>query len=303
MRAIVYDRFGGPEVLHLVDVDDPTPDAGEVQIGVRTAGVNPVDVKQRRGDFAALAPAHFPQRLGNEYAGVVTALGTGVTDFAIGDDVLGSATGQCYAEKVVVDAADVVAKLPAIPWEVAGTLPAVGQTAYTALDALDIQPGDTLLVHAAAGGVGSIAVQLATQRGATVIGTASQANHDYLRGLGVTPVAYGAGVADRVAGLAPGGVDAALDLVGGEAITVSLRLVADPHRIATTVDAQAARRYGIQRVGTRSTAALRELATLYADGRLTLPVEATYPLADAARAHEHMETGHVRGKIALVIGD
>lgn len=301
MRAIVYDRFGGPEVLHLVEVDDPIPDPGEVQIRVRTAGVNPVDAKQRRGDFAAVVPAHFPQRLGNEYAGVVTALGSGVTGFAIGDEVFGSATGQCYAGAVVVDAAEVVGKPPEIPWEVAGTLPAVGQTAYTALDALDVRRGDTLLVHAAAGGVGTVAVQLARQRGATVIGTASQANHEYLRGLGVTPVAYDAGLAERVTGLAPHGVDAALDLVGGDAITVSLRLVADPHRIATTVDAEAARTYGIQRVGRRSTAALRELAVLYTDGGLTLPIDATYPLADAARSHEHLETGHVRGKIALLV--
>ncbi|MDX6206190.1 MAG: enoyl reductase [Frankiales bacterium] len=302
MRAIVYDRFGGPEVLHLAEVEEPTPGAGQVQIRVRTAGVNPVDAKQRRGDFAAAVPARFPQRLGNEYAGVVAALGAGVTGLAVGAEVFGSATGQCYAEAVVVDATEVVAKPPEMPWQIAGTLSAVGQTAYTALNALDVQPGDTLLVHAAAGGVGSIAVQLARQRGAAVIGTASAGHHDYLRSLGVTPVSYGPGLAERIALLAPDGIDAALDLVGGDAISTSLALVNDRDRIGTTVDAEAVRSYGIQRLGARSTAALLELATLCSHGLLTLSIEAAYPLAEAERAHEHIETGHVKGKIALLVG-
>jgi enoyl reductase len=302
MRAIVYDRFGGPEVLHLAEVEEPTPGAGQVQIRVRTAGVNPVDAKQRRGDFAAAVPARFPQRLGNEYAGVVAALGAGVTGLAVGAEVFGSATGQCYAEAVVVDATEVVAKPPEMPWQIAGTLSAVGQTAYTAVNALDVHPGDTLLVHAAAGGVGTIAVQLARHRGAAVIGTASAGHHDYLRSLGVTPVSYGPGLAERIALLAPDGIDAALDLVGGDAISTSLALVNDRDRIGTTVDAEAARSYGIQRLGARSTAALLELATLYSHGLLTLSIEAAYPLAEAERAHEHIETGHVKGKIALLVG-
>jgi enoyl reductase len=288
-------------VLHLVDVDDPVPGAGQVQIRVRTAGVNPIDAKLRRGDLAALVPAAFPQRLGNEYAGVVAALGTDVTGVAIGDEVFGSATAQCYADAVVVDAADVVARPPGMPWEVAGTLSAVGQTASTALSALEVQRGDALLVHGAAGGVGTIAVQLARQRGATVIGTASQANHDYLRTLGATPVSYGPGLLERVVRIAPDGVDAALDLVGGDAVTTSLALVDDRCRIGTTVDAGAARVHGIQRVGGRSTAVLHELAALYAGGLLTVAIEGTYSLADAARAHERIETGHVRGKLVLLV--
>jgi enoyl reductase len=296
---VVFDRYGGPDVLRVVDLAEPEPGPGELRIRVRVAGVNPVDAKRRRGDFAAFAPAEFPQRLGNEYAGTVDALGPDIARFAVGDEVLGSAGGTAYADLVVVDAADVVAKPPAVPWEVAGALPAVGQTAHTALTAVGVGPGDTVLIHAAAGGVGTVAVQLAAARGARVIGTASPANHDYLRELGAVPVAYGPGLVERVRALAPDGVDAALDLVGGEAIDASLTLVADRQRIGTTVDLRAAREHGIQRVGGRSTAALAELVGRCATGGLVLPVDASYRLEAAPDAHARIETGHVRGKLAL----
>ena len=299
--AIVFAEYGNPEVLHPIDIDPPTAARGQVRIRVKAAGVNPVDVKLRRGDFAAVMPADFPSRMGNEYAGIIDQVGDEVTDFAVGDHVLGSATGQCYAEHVVADAADVVRKPAAMPWTVAAGLPAVGQTAHTALRQISVRAGDTVLIHAAAGGVGTVAVQLAHLWDATVIGTASERNHDYLRSLGATPVAYGNGLLERVHALARAGVDAALDCIGGEAITVSLALVPDRHRIGTLVDAKAAKTYGIQRVGGRSTEALRELVTLYEHGTLQFPIHATFPLTQAHLAHREVQTGHVRGKVVLTV--
>ena len=297
--AVVFTEYGDPEVLHPIEVDPPTAATGQVRIRVKAAGVNPVDVKLRRGDFAAATPADFPSRIGNEYAGIIDQIGEDVTGFTAGDQVLGSATGQCYAEYVIADAADVVRKPAMMPWTVAAGLPAVGQTAHTALRQIAVRAGDTVLIHAAAGGVGTIAVQLARLWGATVIGTASEGNHDYLRSLGATPVVYGDGLLERVQALAPGGIDAVLDAIGGEAITVSLALVPDHHRIGTLVDAEAVKTYGIQRVGGRSTAALRELVTLYEHGCLQLPIHATFPLTDAHNAHHEVQTGHVRGKVVL----
>jgi enoyl reductase len=303
MRAVVIDGYGGPEVLRLAEVAEPVAGPGQVRVKVRTAGVNPVDVKQRSGFFAAVAQARFPLRLGNEYAGTVDQVGAGVADFAVGDAVFGSATGQCYAESVVVDAADVVAKPEELGWDAAGGLPAVGQTAYTAVEQIGgVGRGETLLVHAAAGGVGTVAVQIARLRGATVIGTASEANHDYLRSLGAVPVAYGPGLLDRVRALAPGGVDAALDAVGGDATAVSLALVADRRRIGTTIDAAAAQEHGFLRVGGRTTPGLRQLAEWCRTGDLVLPSVTGYPLDQVAAAHRQVEAGHTRGKVVLRVG-
>jgi enoyl reductase len=304
MRAVVIDEYGGPEVLRLTEVPEPVAGPGQLRVRVRTAGVNPVDVKQRTGFFSAVAPPRFPLRMGNEYAGTVDQVGEGVADFAVGDDVFGSATGQCYAELVVVDAADVAGKPASLGWDAAGGLPAVGQTAYTALEQIGgVRAGETLLVHAAAGGVGTVAVQIARLRGAVVIGTASEGNHDYLRSLGAVPVAYGPGLADRVRALAPGGVDAALDAVGGDdARAVSLALVADRRRIGTTVDAAAAEAHGFLRVGGRTTPGLRQLAEWSRTGDLVLPSVTGYPLDEVAAAHRHVEGGHTRGKVVLRVG-
>ncbi|MFC7546579.1 NADP-dependent oxidoreductase [Plantactinospora sp. GCM10030261] len=302
VTAIAFTAYGGPDVLHPVEIDLPQPAAGQIRVRVKAAGVNPVDVKLRRGDFATTMPATFPQRLGNEYAGIVDQVGDGVAGFVTGDEVLGSASTQSYCEYVVVDAVDAVRKPAAMPWTVAAGLPAAGQAAHTALRQIGVNPGDTVLIHAAAGGVGTIAVQLVRQWGATAIGTASEHNHDYLRSLGTAPVTYGDGLVDRIRALAPEGVDAALDAIGGVAITASLALVRDPHRIGTLVDTEAAKTFGILRVGARSTAALTELVAMYEEGRLQLPIHATFPLTQASRAHHEVQTGHVRGKVVLMVG-
>src|SRR5688572_21867283 len=211
-NVVVFNEYGGPEVLQLVEVPDPVPGAGDVRIRVKAAGVQPFDCATRRGDYAAYNPLKFPVRLGNEVAGVVDEVGPGVTDLAAGDEVIAFLDMLGYADTVVVPAAQVGRKPAKMSWPEAGGLSASGQTAYTALDELHVGPADTLLVHAAAGGVGSLAVQLAVVRGARVIGTASERNHDYLRGLGAIPVTYGPGLADRVRAAAePGGVTAVLD--------------------------------------------------------------------------------------------
>ncbi|GLW11618.1 oxidoreductase [Microtetraspora sp. NBRC 13810] len=301
--VIALTRFGPPEVLRPLRIETPRPGPGQALVRIRAAGVNPVDCKLRRGDFAGTDPAGFPQRLGNEFAGTVVALGPDVPAdgaVAVGADVVGSATAQAYAEVLVVDTAGLVVKPPPVPWEMAAGLPAAGQTAHTALSQLGVGPGDVLLIHAAAGGVGTIATQLACELGARVIGTAGEHNHDYLRSLGATPTTYGPGLLDRVRALAPDGVDVVLDLVGGEAVTTSLALVQDRHRIGTTVDRRAVEEHGVLRVGGRSLPALREIVGKAATGRLTLPVR-TFPLREAVAAHRLVESGHVRGKVVLTV--
>lgn len=299
--AIMFSAFGGPEVLTAHRLDEPVAGPGEVRVRVRVAGVNPVDARVRRGEFTAVVQARFPQGLGNEFAGVVDQIGPGVDGVEVGAEVLGFTNARAYTEVLTVPATQIVAKPAGLPWTVAGSLSAVSQAAYNALRWLRVAEGETLVIHAAAGGVGTIATQLATQWGARVIGTASERNHDYLRSLGAVPVRYGDGLADRIRALAPDGVDAALDAVGGAALDVSLDLIADRTRIGTIADHARGRALGVPEMRwERSTATLALLADLHAKGALTLPVK-TYPLMEAVAAHRELDAGHVRGKLALVV--
>ncbi|MFI7070019.1 NADP-dependent oxidoreductase [Micromonospora sediminicola] len=301
-KIVVFNEYGGPEVLHLVDAPDPEAGAGQVRIRVKAAGVQPFDCATRRGDFAAYNPLTFPVRLGNEVAGIVDQVGDGVTGFADGDEVIAYLDMQGYADTVVVPAEQVGHKPAKMPWAEAGVLTASGQTAYTALDELRVGAQDTLLVHAAAGGVGSFAVQLAKARGAQVVGTASERNHDYLRSLGAVPVTYGPGLADRVRAAVPQGITCALDAIGGEALDVSLELLGSTERIVTIADWARSAQLGIRRIGTeRSAQKLDDLTRLWAEGKLVVEVAETVPLSRAAEAHRLVETGHVRGKVALVV--
>lgn len=300
--VIVLDEYGGPDVLHPIEVPDPDPGPKQVRIRVRAAGVQPFDCRTRRGDFAAYNPLKFPARMGNEVSGIVDRMGSQVTNIAEGDEVIAFMMMEGYADTVVVPDDHVTEKPPSMPWDEAGVLSVSGQTAYTALDELAVGPDDTLLIHAAAGGVGSFAVQLARDRGATVIGTASLRNHDYLRSLGAIPVAHGAGLADRVRDVTPNGVDAVLDAIGGEALDVSVTLMGNTQRIITIADWANAARLGVRRVGTeRSAEKLAALAKAYAEGRLRVSIWKAFPLAQVADAHREVETGHVRGKVVLTV--
>lgn len=301
MRAVVFPRTGPPEVLETVDLPDPEPGPGQVRVRVRAAGVQPVDTALRRG-VPIGPPLPEPRIPGNDFAGTVDRVGEGVGDFAVGDPVLGWAWTSCYAEYAVVGADRCVPKPEGMPWEEAGVLPSSAQTAHTALEDLGVGEGDTLLVHAAAGGVGTFAVQLARVLGARVIGTCGPANDGYLASLGAVPVRHGPGLADRVRALAPEGVDAALDMVGGDTLRLSVDLVGDPGRVGTLVDHAQALRLGAPGLRSRPRAdRLAGIVDLYTKGELRVHVSHALPLHEAARAHRLCETRRTRGKIALLV--
>jgi NADPH:quinone reductase-like Zn-dependent oxidoreductase len=307
MKAIAIQRYGGPEVVEFLDLPDPKMRPDWVLVRVRAAGVNPADRIVREGEADAMLDAQFPLIMGVDMAGVVEQVGAGVTEYQVGDKVIGYVHkdwlhGGTFAELVAAPVRTLARKPASLDWAQAAGLPLAGLTAYQGLHrALAVRAGETLLVHAAAGGVGSFATQIGVSLGARVIGTASEHNHAYLRSLGAEPVAYGAGLADRVRALAPQGVDAAFDLVGGEALAVSRELVADPGRIASIVDTgvlEFGGRYVWVRPDAADLAALGELADT---GRLTVNVAATFPLAQAASAQELLAERRTRGKIVLTV--
>jgi NADPH:quinone reductase-like Zn-dependent oxidoreductase len=299
MKVAAFARPGGPEVLQLAEHPDPHAGAAQVRVRVLAAGVQPYDCAVRRGWSPPGAPPGLPKVPGNEFAGIVDQVGDGVTGRELGAEVLGFGQLNAYAEYLVVPAAQVTAKPAAMSWAQAGGFSAGAQTAHIALGELAVGTGDTVLIHGAAGSVGTMAVQLAVLAGATVIGTAAPANHEYLRSLGAIPVAYGDGLLDRVRALAP---DAALDCAGGDALTVSLAVVKDRGRILTLVEHARAADLGIRVTpNLRSAARLAELAALHAGGKLRMHIRATYPLERAADAHRDVETGHGRGKVVLTV--
>lgn len=302
MRAAAIDAFGPAENLTARDVPRPVAGPGAVLVRVRAAGVQLTDAAIRGGWTPPGATIGFPQILGNEFAGVVAGVGPGVTGFAVGAEVAGFRVLGCYAEYVNVPAEQVAHKPAGVPWLTAGALSASGQTAHTALERLRVSEGETLLVHGAAGGVGSMAVQLAVARGARVVGTASPANHEYVRSLGAVPVEYGAGQLQRIRAAAPQGVDAALDTAGHDNLLTAVELVGDRNRIGTIVDIALVKELGCLWISSdRSAARLRELLDLCERGALAVTVRETFPLDEVWKAHLDVETGHGRGKIALVV--
>ena len=298
MRAIQFSTYGAPDVLHLADVPEPRPGAGQLRITVRTVGVNPYDCKVRSGVMARGSALAAPVVPGLEAAGVVDRLGDGVTGVALGDEVfgLGAAT---YAELAVLRA---WAPKPAgIGFEQAAALAVAGETASRMLTELAPQPGRTVLVHGAAGGVGQAAVQLARVAGLRVIGTASAGNHDWLRALGAEPVTYGEGLPARVAALVPAGVDAVLDTAGSQ-LDDLLALVASPDRVVTIANYTAAER-GVRFTGGGgdAAAALARIAELAGSGRFAIRVAGAFPLAEASAAHELSESRRSAGKVVLSV--
>ncbi|WP_433173265.1 NADP-dependent oxidoreductase [Actinoallomurus sp. CA-150999] len=307
MKAITMQRYGGPEVLELTDVPEPKVGPDSVLVRAKAAGVNPVDWKIREGYLDALFPTHFPIIPGWDLAGVVERVGPAVSEFSPGDEVIGYVREDhlergTYAELVSAPVRTLGRKPRGLSWAEAAGLPLAGLTAYQALTkALTITPEDTVLVHAASGGVGSFAVQIARAKGARVIGTASPRNHDHLRELGAEPVAYGPGLADEVRRLAPGGVSAALDLVGGAAIEVTPDLLTDKGRWASIIDPSVIDRGGRYVFVRPDPTDLSALAGLVDDGRLTVTVAKTFPLVEAGEAQRLNAEGHTRGKIVLEI--
>jgi NADPH:quinone reductase-like Zn-dependent oxidoreductase len=303
MKAVRYEKYGPVDVLNVVDVPDPVPGPGQVVVRVQAAGINPGEAKIREGLLDALWPATFPSGQGSDLAGVVTAAGPGVTAAAAGDEVIGYTDDRAsQAEYALVEEGHLTAKPAAVPWEVAGSLFVVGATAYAAVRAVALQQGDVVVVSGAAGGVGTIAVQLARQAGATVIGLASEPNHDWLAGHGVIPVSYGDGVADRIRQAADH-VDAFVDTVGADYVDLALTLGVAPKRIDTIANFAAVKAHGVQAEGNGAGASpqvLAELAGLIAAGKLEVPIAATYPLADVRAAYTELARGHTHGKIVLL---
>lgn len=303
MKAAAITSFGPPNVLQVVEFDRPEASSGQVRVRVKAAGIQPFDLAVRSSGWAPPGlEVRYPQILGNEFAGIIDQVGDEVTDFSIGDDVIGWALLACYAEFVIVGVNQIVHKPKSMPWDEAGAMAASGQTAHTALTELGIGKGDTVLIHAAAGGVGTVAVQLARAWGATVIGTASEQNHDYLRSLGAIPVTYGDGLVERVHSLTTDGVDAAFDAAGDDALRASVELVQNKDRIGTIVSFELGENLGVRIIRShRSVKRLSELVALYTQGKLHIHIRKAFPLHQAADAHREIESGHGRGKVVLTV--
>ncbi|MFF9096463.1 NADP-dependent oxidoreductase [Streptomyces sp. NPDC014802] len=309
MKAISYSRYGGPEVLEYGEVREPKIGPDAVLVRVRAAAVNPVDWKCREGYLDGMIESVFPVVPGWDMSGVVVRPGVSVTEYAEGDEVIGYVREDflsrgTFAEYVAAPVRTLARKPQRLSFEEAAGLPLAGLTAYQVLvKALGVKRGETVLVHAAAGGVGSIAVQLARHFGARVIGTASERNHDFVRKLGGEPVSYGEGLADRVRGLAPEGVDAAFDTVGGDALQASVTLLAPGGRLASIADPEVLA-YGGRYFWVRpDTDDLRKLSDLAEQGVVSVHIDETFPLERAADAHRRSQEGRTRGKIVVTVGD
>jgi NADPH:quinone reductase-like Zn-dependent oxidoreductase len=304
MRAVRFDRYGGVDVLGVSEVEDPVAGPGEVLVGVKAAGTNPGEIAIREGRMHERWPATFPSGQGTDFAGTVEALGEGVTDFAAGEEVLGWTEQRAsQAELVVVPAEQLTLKPERLPWEVAGSLFVAGMAALTSVDAVAPQAGETVVVSAAAGGVGSIAVQLARRSGALVIGLASEANHEWLRRHDVVPVTYGEGQQERIKEAAHGTINAFIDTFGGGYVAIAIDLGVPPERINTIADFEAVGRFGVSAQGTHSNASaarLAELAAMAADGSLEVPIARTFRLDEVREAYTELAERHTHGKIVLL---
>jgi NADPH:quinone reductase-like Zn-dependent oxidoreductase len=299
MKAVQFAEYGGPEVLRLVEVDKPHAGSGQVRIAVRAAGVNGIDWKIRAGYMSDGTPLSQPSVTGIDAAGVVDEVGEDAGDVAVGDAVFGSGSAT-FAEHAVLSSWAV--KPDGLSFEEAAGYPIPAETAIRILDQVGVQPGETLLVSGASGGVGSAVVQIARQRGIDVIGTASEGNQDYLRSLGAVPTTYDAGLVDRVRSLAPEGIDAAFDIAGSGVVPELIELTGDPSKVLSIADFSAPE-HGAQ-VSTNATntaGALEEAAKLFTEGAFRIPVEKTFPLAEAAEAQRASEAGHVTGKFVVTV--
>jgi NADPH2:quinone reductase len=304
VQAVRFDHYGDRDVLYIADVEMPTPAAGEVVVKVRAAGINPGEAAIRSGALDEVFPSTFPSGEGSDLAGIIHAVGEGVTAFAVGDEVLGwSFTRSSHAEYTAIPADQLIAKLPELSWESAGSLYVVGCTAFAAVRAVNPKEGETVAVSAAAGGVGSVVVQLLGIKGAHVLGIASADNHAWLSAHGVLPVAYGDGLADRLKAAAPNGIDAFIDLFGPDYVQLAVDLGIPPDRIETIISREKAAEVGAKVEGSgdaTTTDVLSEMAGLVASGQIEIPIAASYPLVDVRDAFARLEDRHTHGKIVLI---
>ncbi len=303
-KAVKFDQYGGIDVLQVVDVEQFEPGSGEVLVNVKAAGINPGEASIRKGLFADLWPATFPSGQGSDLAGVITAIGEGVQGFVVGDEVIGFTNRRAsHAEFVVVEATNLTPRPQNVSWEAAGSLFVVGTTAYAAIRAVSLKRGDTLAVSGAAGGVGSIVVQLAVKEGAKVIGLASPEHHSWLRDHGVIPVAYGEGIEARIRATTEDHLDAFIDTFGADYVELALKLGVQPKRIDTIINFEAVTKYGVKAEGNAegaSASVLAELAQLIDQGELEMPIARVYPLSAVREAYRELEQRHTHGKIVLV---
>ncbi|WP_326837657.1 NADP-dependent oxidoreductase [Amycolatopsis rhabdoformis] len=302
-QAVRYSEHGGIDVLRVTEVARPVPARGQVLVAVRAAGINPGEAAIREGAFAETFPSTFPSGQGSDLAGVVAELGPDVEEIQVGDEVIGFVhTRSSQAEFVLVEAENLTPKPSGVPWEAAGGLFVAGTTAYAAVRAVHLREDDTLVVSGAAGGVGSLVVQLAKLTGATVVGIASEANHAWLREQDVVPVAYGEGLEERLREVTGDTVDAFIDTFGQGYVELALRLGVYTGRIDTVIDFAAAQKYNVKTDGNSAASSaevMRDLAALVDKGLLEVPIAATYPLAQVQDAYRELEQRHTRGKIVL----
>jgi NADPH:quinone reductase-like Zn-dependent oxidoreductase len=306
-RAVRFEEYGGVDVLELVEVDPPELGDGQLLVRVRAAGINPFEAKLRSGLLRDDIPVSFPAPQGTDLAGGVERVAPDVSDFAPSDEILGTTSKRgSQAELAVVSQARVLARPEELPWEVAGGLWTVGTTAYGAVSAVDPNPGDVVVVAGAAGGVGGLAAQLARNFGATVIGVAAEASHDWLRSRDVLPVAYGDGLAERLqatAAEAGGKLTALIDTVGQGYVPLAIELGISPERIDTIVDFEAGPRYGVHTDGAGAASTVEtveQLVQLIVDGKVELPIARTFPLDEVRDAYALLEGSHPPGKIVLI---
>lgn len=308
MEAVRFDRYGGVDVLNVVEVPRPHPGPGRVVVDVVAAAINPGEASIRKGLLHARWPATFPSGEGSDLAGVVAEIGEGVEGVAVGDEVIGwSDERSSHAEAVSLPGDQVVPKPPKVPWEAAGSLYVAGTTAWAAVESVGLKTGDVVAITGAAGGVGSIAIQLARGLGATVLGIGGEGNRDWLESMGVTPVTYGEGLADRLRAAAGRPIDAFIDCFGGGYVDLAVdELAVKPDRVDTIIDWEAGARQGTHVDGMSAVgdvaAVITRLASLIGEGRLTVPVAATFVLRDVRDAYELLEQRHTRGKILLITG-
>jgi NADPH:quinone reductase-like Zn-dependent oxidoreductase len=303
-KAVKFNQYGDIDVLQVVDVERPEPGPGQALVKVKVAGINPGEATIRKGLLHQRWPATFPSGEGSDLAGIVAAVGEGVQTFAVGDEVIGFTDNRAsHAEFVVVEVSNLIHRPRNVSWEAAGSLFVAGTTAYAAVRAVSLKRGDTLAVSGAAGGVGSIVVQLAVQEGAKVIGLASPAHHQWLSEHHVIPVAYGEGVEERLRAASDNHLDAFIDTFGADYVELALKLGVRPERINTIINYEAVAKYGVKGDGNAhgaSAAVLAELAQLIDQGALEIPIARTYPLASVREAYRELEQRHTLGKIVLV---